>query len=245
MLTSLGATAADEEDWATVELHLEQVLELFDKPTDSAVWRLVIALTNQGRIKKAAKVVAEYRPVVRSRDEAEVWLRAHATLRWNERIAMDAYALAERFDDDPQLSTALLGHIVFSTHGIGDDETESVTTEQSDIDELDDAELEERRALAQDSVPGELHRRAFTLMEKLVEKYGDRTGIKVLKGADTDDLVVQMVETLKKTWPQRRQQPATRGRLQVLVVLGGQHLNRVRERRAEVRRVLQPNPCCA
>jgi tetratricopeptide (TPR) repeat protein len=200
LLTFLGVTAADQEDWATAERYLAQVLELFDKPTDSAVWRLVIALTNQGRIKKAAKVVAEYRPVVRSRDEAEAWLRAHATLRWNERIAMDAYALAERFDDDPQLSTALLAHIVLSTHGMGDDETESVTTEQSDIDELDeldDAELEERRALAQNSVPGELHRRAFTLMERLVEKHGDRTGITVLKGADTDDLVAQMVETLK------------------------------------------------
>ena len=32
----------------------------------------------------------------------------------------------------------------------------------------------------------------------------------------------------KKTWPQRRQQPAIRGRLQVLVVLGGQHLDGVR-----------------
>lgn len=200
LLTFLGATAADQEDWATAERYLAQVLDLFDSPTDSAVWRLVIALTNQGRIKKAAKVVAEYRPVVRSRDEAEVWLRAHATLKWNERIAMDAYALAERFDDDPQLSTALLGHIVFSTHGVGDDETESVTTEQSDIDELDeldDAELEERRALAQDSVPGDLHCRAFELMGKLVAKHGDSTGIKVLEGTDTDDLVGQMVETLK------------------------------------------------
>lgn len=113
----------------------------------------MIALTNQGRIKKAAKVFAEYRPAVRSRDEAEVWLRAHATLRWNERIAMEAYSLAERFDDDPQLCTALLGHIVFSTHGVGDNEAESAASGQSDIDdeldELDDDELEERRALAQ------------------------------------------------------------------------------------------------
>jgi tetratricopeptide (TPR) repeat protein len=197
LLTFLGATAADQADWATAERYFAHVLDLFESPTDSAVWRLVIALTNQGRIKKAAKVVAEYRPVVRSRDEAKVWLRAHSTLKWNERIAMDAYALAERFDDDPQLSTALLGHIVFSTHGVGYDETGLVSREQSDIDELDDAELEERRALAQDSVPGDLHRRAFELMGKLVEKHGYRTGIKVLKGTDTDDLVGQMVETLK------------------------------------------------
>jgi hypothetical protein len=37
-----------------------------------------------------------------------------------------------------------------------------------------------------------------------------------------------------------------RGRLQVLaVIVRGQHLNRVRARRAEVGRALQPNPCCA
>jgi len=197
LLTFLAAAAADEEDWTTAERYLAQVLELFDVPSDSAVWRLVIALTNQGRLKKAAKIVAEHRPDVRSRDEAEVWLRAHATLRWNERIAMDAFALAERFDDDPQLSTALLAHIVFSTRGVGDDRADSVTTEQSDMEELDELELEERRALAQGAVPGDLHRRAFELMGKLVAKHGDSIGIRVLEGTDTDDLVGQMVETLK------------------------------------------------
>lgn len=203
LLTFLAGTAADNEDWAAAERYLTQVLELFDEPMDSAVWRLVIALTNQGRIRKAAKVIAEYRPVVRSRDEAEVWLRAHATLRWNERIAMEAYALAERFDDDPKLSTALLGHIVFGTRSVGDGETESTTTEQGDIDELeeleelDDAELDARRALAQDLVPGELHRRAFRLMEKLVAEHGERTGIQVISGTDTDELIGQMVKTLK------------------------------------------------
>lgn len=197
LLTFLGATAADHGDWATAEQCLTQVLNLFESPTDSAVWRLVTALTGQGRIKKAAKVIATYRPEVRSRDEAEAWLRSHATLKWNERVARDAYSLAERFDDDPQLSTALLGHIVSNTHGVGHDETESGTNEHNDIDELDHAELEERRTLAQDSVPGDLHRRAFELMIKLAEKHGDRTGIKVLKGTNTDDLAGQIVETLK------------------------------------------------
>lgn len=200
LLTFLGSTAAEERDWAAAERYLAQALELFDKPTDSAVWRLVIALTKQGRIKRAAKVVAEYRPAVRCRDEAEVWLRAHATLRWNERIAMEAYSLAERFDADPQLSTALLGHIVFSTHGVGDDAELTGSEQRSidELDELDDAELEERRALAQGPVPGDLHRRAFELMEKLVDKHGDSTGIKILRTADTEDLVEQIVDTLRR-----------------------------------------------
>lgn len=200
LLTFLGGTAVEAGDWATAERYLAQVLDLFEKPADSAVWNLVTVLTAQGRIRKAAKVLAEYRPVVRSRADAREWLRAHAAMRWNEQIAIQAYALAERFDDDPELSAALLSHIVFSTQGVGDGEAASAISTRNVVDELDgldETELEERRALAQDSVPGDLHRRAFELMERLVAKHGARTGITVLSGTDTDAVVGQVVETLK------------------------------------------------
>ncbi len=122
LLTFLGGTAAEEQDWAKAEGYLNQVLELFDRPDDSSVWRVVVCLVNQGRIKKAAQLIASRRPEVRTREEAELWLQAHATLRWTESVAMDAYTLAERFDD-PTLSTALLGQIVMHTHGVpGSDE---------------------------------------------------------------------------------------------------------------------------
>lgn len=201
LLTFLGTEAANAGDWATAERYLTQVLKLFDQPDGSAVWRLVIALVNQGRIKKAAKVVAQYRPEVRTKEEAEVWLRAHATLRWTESIAMDAFALAERFDD-PQLSTALLGHIVFSTHGVreagGSSGEQASTTDGEELEEFDDDELEERRVLAQNMVPGELHRRAFELIGRLVAKYGDRTGVTVVSASDRDELVEKMIDTLKQ-----------------------------------------------
>jgi len=196
LLTFLGASAADREDWPMAERYLAQVLELFDSPSDSAVWRLVVAMVNQGRVRKAAKVIAQHHPAVRSREDAELWLGAHSALRWNERIALDAYTLAERFNDDPQLSTALLGHIVANTHGVDDGGHESFSDE-SEIEELDSAELEQRRALAQGTVPGELHRRAFELMGKLVERHGDSTGIKVITGAGDEDLLKQVAETLK------------------------------------------------
>jgi hypothetical protein len=209
LLTFLGAEAAEAEDWSKAESYLTQVLELFSEPACGDVWRVVVCLVNQGRLKKAAKLIAKHRPEVRNRDDAELWLRAHSTLRWDERTAMDAYALAERFDDDPKLSTALLSHIVFSTHGVEDAAEDQAAAESNteardaddgdtELEELDDAELERRRALAQGAVPGELHGRAFELMEKLVKRHGDRTGIQVLKASDQTALVDQIVSQLKR-----------------------------------------------
>ncbi len=71
------------------------------------------------------------------------------------------------------------------------------TTPEDELEELDEKELETRRSLAQETVPGELHRRAFELMEKLVATHGDATGIKVMKAESPDAMVEQMVETLK------------------------------------------------
>lgn len=199
LLTFLGGTAAEEQDWAKAEGYLNQVLELFDRPDDSSVWRVVVCLVNQGRIKKAAKLIASRRPEVRNKEEAELWLQAHATLRWTESIAMDAYALAERFED-PSLSTALLGQIVMNTRGVpGSDERGDEVAPDGELEELDEKELEVRRTLAQESVPGDLHRRAFELMEKLVSTHGEATGITVMKADSPDAMVEQMVETLKES----------------------------------------------
>lgn len=201
LLTFLAARSADQRDWTDAERYLTQVLELFEQPDDSAVWRLVVALTNQGRVRRAAHAIARYHPQVRNKSEAELWLRAHGTLRWNRQLAMDAYALAERFADDPQLSTALLGHIVLSTRGTVGEEPDGELADADDTQELhdlNDAELDERRALAQDAVPGELHRRAFELMERIVERHGDETGVRVLKGEDADDVVGQTLDILKE-----------------------------------------------
>ena len=41
------------------------------------------------------------------------------------------------------------------------------------------------------------HRRAFELIERLADEHGDRSGLKVYKGRDTEDLVEQVVKTLQ------------------------------------------------
>lgn len=215
LLTFIGAEAADAQDWPKAEMYLAQALDMFSEPRSGDVWRVITCQLAQGRLKKAAKLIAKYRPEVRNKEDAKLWLRAHATLRWDERTAMDAFALAERFDDEPELSTALLSHIVFITHGVSNDEAgtegdahdgdsnsaSSIDAEPeglggAELEELDDAELERRRALAQEAVPGELHRRAFQLMDELVKRHGDRTGIRVLRGTD-EGLAEQLIGQLK------------------------------------------------
>jgi tetratricopeptide (TPR) repeat protein len=182
LLTFLGAITGEKEDWALGERYFRQALELVERPGPNLVWNMVVCQVQQGRIAKAAQTVAKYHPPVRDKRDAELWLRANAASIWNERTAFEAFALAQRFDD-PKLSTALVGAIVTRTHGVGG------AAEQDD-------ELEARRRAAQGAVPGELHRQAFEFIEQLVDRYGDETGITVLKGTD-EELLDQMVEQLK------------------------------------------------
>ncbi|WP_327097341.1 DUF4365 domain-containing protein [Nocardia vinacea] len=216
LLTFLGAQAFAQQDWSTAESHLSRALNLFAAPSGTQVWRVVVCLTNQGRIKQAARLIDDYNPPVTSLEEAHLWFHAHATLRWNAKIAMQAYALAERFDD-PQLATALLSHIVFNTHAVDENTTATSTSDDADetrgthgdadlgasawdtteVEEFDDTELERRRQLAQDTVPADLHRRAFELINTLAQRHGDGIGITILTGAP-DELMDQMIHQLQR-----------------------------------------------
>ncbi|WP_280329186.1 DUF4365 domain-containing protein [Nocardia wallacei] len=214
LLAFLGAHAFEQRDWNTAESYFSRALHLFAAPSGVQVWRVVVCLTNQGRIKRAAGLIEEYNPAVTSLEEAHFWLHAHATLRWNTKIAMQAYALAERFDD-PQLSLALLSHIVFHTHAIDENATaasagddmgntgapdggglEPFSQDPTEMEEFDDDELERRRQLAQDTVPAELHRRAFEMIDTLARRHGDSIGIIVLTGSP-DQLMDQMIQQLQ------------------------------------------------
>ena len=187
LFTFLGARAGERGEWEVAERHLTEVLKLFAAPGASEVWRVVISQLNQGKVSLAAKTVTKYRPVVRTKGEAEIWLHANSTVRWDEAKASEALTLARRFND-PQLSTALLTYIITATYGQGETPGE---------DEMDvDRALEERRRLAQAVVPAELHREAFAVMQQLVTEFGDATGMKVLHG-EPDDLVSQMTNVLQ------------------------------------------------
>lgn len=209
LLTYLAAKAADGGDWNTAERRLTEVFTLKTTPTSKDVWNLVLTQVNQGKLRRAASTIAEHRPPVTSRDEAELWFRANSAVVWDEARASEALSLARLFND-PQLSTALLGHIISATHGVPESPEIDATT--SDDDPEDDSHLDGRRRIAQGAVPAELHRQAFAVIESLVNEFGDATGVTVLRG-EPDQLVDQMKSQL--------QEAATRGaRFKDLIAAG-------------------------
>jgi uncharacterized protein DUF4365/TPR-GreAB-C-PIN type conflict system protein len=182
LLTFLGSVAGQKEDWAGGEKYFTQAIDLVGRPGPELVWNLVICQVQQGRVAKAAQTVARHNPQVRDQRDAKLWLSANAATTWDTATAMEAFSLAQRFDD-PELCATLAGAIITRTHGVG-----------GEGDEPD--ELASRRRAAQKAVPGELHRQAFEFIAELVERHGEATGIKVLSGTD-EELVALMIEELK------------------------------------------------
>lgn len=172
LLTFLGSREGDRGNWDVAERHLTEALKLFASPGPAVVWRVVVSQLNQGKTTQAAKMLDKYRPVARTKEEAELWARANAAVKWDESKASEALALAGRFPD-PKLSTALLGQIITNTYAVDEnlDRAASVTDD-----------LKMRRQLGQGAVSGELHRQAFAAMQELVSEFGDKTGISVLHG---------------------------------------------------------------
>ncbi|WP_212994690.1 DUF4365 domain-containing protein [Actinoplanes auranticolor] len=199
LLTYLGAKAADRGDWHDAEKHLATVLSLH-RPSSAEIWRVVLVQINQGRLPRAANTVAEYRPTVQSIEEAELWLKANVAVPWNESIASEALALARRFND-PRISTALLTQIITKTYGVAQAD-DSAEADQIDDEEGDD--FEERRRLAQNPVPGELHRQAFAALDRLVNESGDATGVTVIRG-DPEQQIARMAEMARQAADGREQ----------------------------------------
>lgn len=187
LLTYLGGKEADRGNWAAAEGHLTNALKLFEAPGPAEVWRVVIAQLNQGKAAQAARTISNYRPDVRSKEEAELWAYAHSGVQWDEARASEALSLALRFPD-PKLSTALLGQIVTNTYS----EDHEVGGEAGEPDELGG-----RRRLGQNAVSSELHRKAFAALQDLVTEFGEQTGIRVLQGKP-EELLSDVTSLLKE-----------------------------------------------
>lgn len=186
LLTYAAAKAAERNDWVTAERRLAEVLNILESPDSASVWRLVTAHVHLGQLDRATSLIDRYQPQVRNDEDAALWLTSTASEAWDASRASEALTLAARVTN-PKLAVALLGHIVTTTHGV--DEAHHAEDEE-------DRDLEGRRREAQQPVPAELHRQAFLAMESLVERYGDQTGMFILRG-EPEDLVDRMSSMLK------------------------------------------------
>ncbi|UFN44549.1 DUF4365 domain-containing protein [Nocardioides okcheonensis] len=184
MFEFLGQCAGQSEDWALAESYFDQAIGLHAYPSPTLVWNLVACQVNQARIARAADSLRKHSPPVRNRQDAYLWTNANNASVWDERTAFEAFALAQRFIDDARLSTALVTAIVTRTHGVGNPD--------------EDDDLKQRRLAAQDAVPGELHKQAFELIQELIARHGDATGLRILQGEDETDLLDRMMVQLKE-----------------------------------------------
>ncbi|TDK23504.1 DUF4365 domain-containing protein [Arthrobacter crusticola] len=187
LLTFLAEREGGRGNWDVAETHLVEALKLFGSPGPAEVWRVVVSQLNQGKAAQAAELIAKYRPVARTKEEATLWARANATVMWDESKASEALALARRFPD-PKLSIALLGQLISNTYAV-DQNLDPAASEAHALDT--------RRRLGQGAVPGELHRQAFAAMQELVSEFGDETGVTVLQGMP-EEAIGQLTEILKE-----------------------------------------------
>ncbi|GIG03049.1 DUF4365 domain-containing protein [Catellatospora citrea] len=179
LYTYLAKQAGNRDNWDAAEKFQTQAVALRLSPPAVAVWNLVLTQLSQGKAKRAAGTIAQHRPAVNTRDEAELWLRANSMVQWDQAMASQALTLASRFDD-PQLSAALLGNIISLTHGVDDKATDA----DPDNEDLIEAgiDLEQRRRLAHRPVPADLHREAFAAMQQIATKFGDEAGFSFVQG---------------------------------------------------------------
>lgn len=184
LMTFAAGAAAERGDWSLAAQRLQSVLALPGSTEDHEVWRLVLAYVNSGQVDRARDVIDDNQPEISTREEAGLWLRVHAMTGLTAGSAREALELAERLND-PEISTALLSLIVTATAGLD-------PSREAD----DDPELTERRQLALTAVPAALHVQAFESLNRLVEEYGDATGVTVLHG-EPEDLAAQMIDLLR------------------------------------------------
>lgn len=153
----LAGLAGDRGDWHVAERDLVAALAVGGQ-SDAAVWRIVIAQLNQGKLNRAAATFAKYRPRIRNLAEARLWLNAHATARWEEETAAQALTLAEKFDDS-ELTSECARAVLVATRSSADPETGG--------DDLPDDDATDIRASALSEVPSALHERAFAILTSL------------------------------------------------------------------------------
>ena len=118
---STAGTEASTRSWRRAESHFTECTStdygLRADPHD--VWNLIHVQLNLGDHARAAATLSSHNPRVGSKYEAELWARVFDTQAGDATAFAQALDLADRFDDDPQFSGALLSAVIFKTRDEG------------------------------------------------------------------------------------------------------------------------------
>ncbi|MEI5582563.1 MULTISPECIES: DUF4365 domain-containing protein [unclassified Agromyces] len=173
-LLILAERASQDGDWnrAAELMHMVVNESPGGRPTNHNLWNLILCELRSGRPDYARNVLKTHNPSPRNPQEIGLWLEVHNATGWTPEAAHRAMTLAVE-TDDPDLATALIGSVIHNTKGVAQ-------TNNDDDDELGLAD-------ARPEVPGEIHARAFQLLDELIERHGaDAIAIKRIDIIETN-----------------------------------------------------------
>jgi tetratricopeptide (TPR) repeat protein len=180
--TFLAEAAAARSEWAKAASLYEVVLSEDGDAPRSTAWNALACEANQDNWDAARSLVQRYPVDPSTSDEARLWTQIHTNTGWTPEAARKAIALAIKFADDRELASALIQSVITYTKGTSQDDQH-------------DQRVDDQRPV----VPGEIHARAFEVLETLIEKHGDALALKLI-----DVTSLNSPEELKKLFSPTR-----------------------------------------
>jgi len=175
-----GSTVTATQSWRRAEHHLAECVGAADglpaRPHD--VWNLIHVQMKLGAPERAYATLLAHDPEIRSKQDAYLYAAVTETQPGTPEVFARMLDLADRFDDDPQFSGALLSAVVARTRDEGQEPATPADT---------------RLELAQD-----LRAQAFAAFTQHAERHGDASPIRMVQGLTTEDLAAKMLEFMRQ-----------------------------------------------
>ena len=177
---STAGSEASIRSWRRAESHFTECTSKDGPRTDPHdVWNLIHVQLNLGDPERAAATFFSHNPEVTSKYEAELWARVFVTQPGDAAAYAQALDLADRFDDDPRFSGALLTAVIAKTRDEGQEPATPADT---------------RPEMASD-----LRARAFAALGSHAERHGDASPIKIIQApGGAEELLAKMTEMVRR-----------------------------------------------
>nr|WP_277924703.1 DUF4365 domain-containing protein [Microbacterium ureisolvens] len=182
----LGQHYGDLQQWDLAVHHFRQLIAQSPVLPRDGFWNLLQSLVAMGDPLGARALLDELRIDPETEPEIMIWLRVVTATGWTESTASFAVTLSLSEGITPQLATSLVGTVILDTRG---------TPPSGDADGA-------RASDARPLVDGDIHRRAFEVMQGLIDEHGDHLAIRSIN-ADVGTLV----DELKRMFPPERVRP--------------------------------------
>ena len=173
-------TVASTQSWRRAEYHFAECANtaygLRADPND--VWNLIHVQMKLGDPARAHATLSAHNLEIRSKRDAALWAAVVDTQPGDAAGFARMLDLADRFDDDPQFSGALLSAVVARTRDEGQQPATPADT---------------RVELAHD-----LRAQAFAAFALHVERHGEASPIKIIQAHTTEELVAKMTEFMRQ-----------------------------------------------